>query len=317
LQAHGQYFQPIINVRDAAPWSTVLSFAPTYLVCATQRSGSTLLCRLLAETRVAGMGASRVGGYEHLVELVGDVAPARDWSEFDLGTCLADYFERSRSPNGVGGFKLMWSHVMLVARAQRAVGKPVKPSDLFNQMPPGTLFVWLSRRDVLRQAISLTRAVQTQCWTTKSHSDFPGRASFDYLRIISSERWLKAHNESWRQFFAQPDSPKALEVFYEDLVRNPQRELRRILEYIGVEAPEQIEGPDSASQRSANGMSDEWMDRVQRIRARGRIGEACAQLCSLPRWLASSVVGQFRLRRRVRMSRAVLRDKLDPERESL
>jgi LPS sulfotransferase NodH len=249
-----------------APKFTSVNLSPTYFVCTTQRSGSTLLCRLLADTQVAGMGPSRLGGFEHLIELVGDVAPARDWTELDLDAHLSEFLDRSQSPNGVRGFKLMWNQVEQVAQNRRAAGGSAEPHVLFTGIPPDTRYVWLSRRDSLRQAISLTRAIQTQCWAAESKREFPGRPSFDYLRIIRSERWLKAQNEGWRQFFGRPNGPRALEIAYEDLIEYPECEARRVLDHIGIEAPDGFSTRVPATQQRADGVSDEWVERTQRMR---------------------------------------------------
>src|SRR5690348_4843448 len=133
-----------------------------YLVCATQRSGSTLLCKALSATGVAG----RPEEYFEALEATGLPAQPRDYlpelgDELGLpplrhGDPLPPFAERlaaaeraGTTPNGVFGAKVMWSYGAPVLAA-------LGDSDAH--------WVLVRRRDKLRQAISLWRAIQTRQW---------------------------------------------------------------------------------------------------------------------------------------------------------
>ena len=148
-----------------------------YLVCATPRSGSTLLCEALKATGVAG----RPEEYFESVVVTGRPPRPRPTSRASTiprrsrcsaerpppsrrrtprspaSRSYAEHLERVRqwgtTPNGVFGAKLMWDHV---GRLHRRAGDPL---ELFGD----PALVWVRRRDVVRQAISLWRAMQTQC----------------------------------------------------------------------------------------------------------------------------------------------------------
>src|SRR5829696_8149855 len=147
-----------------------------YLVCATPRSGSTLLCRALGATGVAGRPEEyfearpdtgrpaaprdyfRDAEGIDLDDLVGRDQPPPEAPDYSSLAGVADYsehiarsLERGTTENGVFAAKIMWGHVACFA--DLAGGKP---PELFEQAfcaPPR--YVWVSRRDRVRQAVSL------------------------------------------------------------------------------------------------------------------------------------------------------------------
>ena len=118
-----------------------------YFVCATPRSGSTLLCEALKATGVAGRPEEyfesvvatgrppRPESYldglddpEALALLGGSAAPAPPpYSSLEGVRSYAEHLERVRewgtTPNGVFGVKLMWGHV---GRLHRRAGDPLE-----------------------------------------------------------------------------------------------------------------------------------------------------------------------------------------------
>ena len=107
----------------------------SYLVCATPRSGSTLVCQALPQTGVAGrpeeyfealrhtgrprrpeeyfVGVDDPSIFDHLGErAVGDEPPPRSplWSRTAYDRYLEWAFEAGTTPNGVFGAKLMWGY---------------------------------------------------------------------------------------------------------------------------------------------------------------------------------------------------------------
>src|SRR3954468_893216 len=189
----------------------------SYLVCATPRSGSTLLCRALAQTGVAGRpeeyfearrdtgrppaprdyfaGAEGIGldallGREH------PQPPAPEYSSLagvgDYGEHIARTLERGTTPNGVFGAKIMWGHLDDLSALVGA-----EPPELFDRLGPERgherapspymRYVWVSRRDRVRQAVSLWKALQTQAWAADDgdgagHEPVYSYEAIDHLR---------------------------------------------------------------------------------------------------------------------------------------
>jgi trehalose 2-sulfotransferase len=163
----------------------------SYLVCATPRSGSTLVCHALSETGVAGrpeeyFEALRHSGRprrpeeyftgvedqsirDHLGErAVGSEPAPRSplWSRAAYDRYLEWVFEAGTTPNGVFGAKLMWGYFGEFVSLVRNVPKyrDVPLAELLPEVFPDLTFVRVVRANKVRQAVSLWKAVQTATW---------------------------------------------------------------------------------------------------------------------------------------------------------
>ncbi len=163
----------------------------SYLVCATPRSGSTLVCQALKETGVAGRpeeyfealrntgrprrpeeyfkGVEDPSILDHLGErgLVDDPPPRNPlWSRAAYDRYLEWAMEIGTTPNGVFGAKLMWGYfgdfVSLLRNIPAYRDLPL--ADLLPTVFPDLTFVRVVRANKVRQAVSLWKAVQTATW---------------------------------------------------------------------------------------------------------------------------------------------------------
>ena len=151
-----------------------------YLVCASQRSGSTLLVESLAATGVAG----RPGEFFQYFASSSLSPQPREWfagvddekivgalAITDPGTVdtrtadqwRADVPAQGLTPSGVWGGKLMWNQTpLLIARTRVASGS--LRTALRWLLGTDPLFVHVHRDDLVAQAVSMWRAVQTRVW---------------------------------------------------------------------------------------------------------------------------------------------------------
>ena len=239
-----------------------------YLVCATPRSGSTLLCEALKATGVAGRPEEyfesvvatgrppRPEAYldglddrEALALLGGAAAPvAPPYSSLEGVGSYAEHMERVRewgtTPNGVFGAKLMWDHL---GRLHRRAGDPLQ---LFGD----PAFVWVRRRDVVRQAVSLWRAMQTQAWRDDSGASGVHEPQYSFAALRHLVGRLIEHDRCWGELLA---GRPVLELAYEEVTADLPGAVRRTLDHLGVAPPEQeLELP--AMRRQADELSDAW-----------------------------------------------------------
>jgi LPS sulfotransferase NodH len=170
----------------------------SYLVCATPRSGSTLVCQALKATRVAGnpeeyfealmhsgrprrpedyfAGVDDRSILDHLGErAVADEPPPRSplWSRTTYDRYLEWAIETGTTPNGVFGAKLMWGYFGDFVSLLRSV-PPYRDLSLAELLPaafPNLSFVRVVRADKVRQAVSLWKAVQTARWRQARERD--------------------------------------------------------------------------------------------------------------------------------------------------
>ena len=112
------------------------------MICATPRSGSTLLCEALRNTGLAG----NPDEYFHVDR----------WSEKWGTSSEKDYLEKvlehAKGDNGVWGIKVMrlyWQNFTNLL--QRAIGtEDLSDIELLNACFPNLHFIWMTRRDKVR-----------------------------------------------------------------------------------------------------------------------------------------------------------------------
>src|SRR3954454_10309436 len=141
------------------------------IVCATQRSGSTLLCALLKATGVAGVPNEWFQSFRdtglpdqprQYLAGVDDPAvlallpPLERRGPREMSFDFEAVRRAGTTPNGVFAAKVMWSHTDdLWARLR---GRRLE--DVFGPLR----YVQVTRRDKVAQAVSLWTAIQTQAW---------------------------------------------------------------------------------------------------------------------------------------------------------
>jgi len=169
----------------------------SYLVCASQRSGTELLCRGLAATGVAGRPQEYF--------LAEDPARLPDWRFWEEGPYAAGHdvsdrenylslvYRLGSTPNGVFGAKIHWNCL------RWALAK-------FSEMPrfagldrvailrtafPDLRVVDVTRRDRARQAVSWARMAQDAMWVDPVGQPEPawppptGPPRYDYRLIVA------------------------------------------------------------------------------------------------------------------------------------
>src|SRR4051794_21854471 len=163
----------------------------SYIVCATPRSGSTLVCHALEETGVAGrpeeyfealrhsgrprrpeeyfVGVEDPSIRDHLGERAvgGELSPRSPlWSRAAYDRYLEWVFEAGTTPNGIFGAKLMWGYFEDFVSLLRNVPayREVPLAELLPRVFPDLTFVRVVRANKVRQAVSLWKAVQTATW---------------------------------------------------------------------------------------------------------------------------------------------------------
>ena len=260
----------------------------SYLVCATPRSGSTLLCHLLDQTGIAGhpeeyFEALRHSGvprkpheyfdadrHANIIERLafrelpdGVERPANPlWEPGSYDRYLAWALDAGTTPNGVFGAKLMWGYLGDFAALLRGIdgnaGRPVP--ELLEAAFPNLRYVQITRQDKVRQAVSLWKAVQTQAWRAKD--DAPAvEPTFSFRAINFLVRQLTAHDASWDAYFLGLGITP-LKITYEELAEAPERVVRGVLAHLDIPVPERLELSAPALKVQADERSEEWVRRV-------------------------------------------------------
>ncbi|MDF0528400.1 Stf0 family sulfotransferase [Tsukamurella sp. 8F] len=249
-----------------------------YLVCATQRSGSTLLVESLAATGVAGRPQEFFQYYPsssrspqprewfagvtnpRILGLLDDTEPGSVDSRTE-SQWRSDVWSAGSTPNGVWGGKLMWNQTSVVVTRTRTGSGSLRTAirSLFDGADP--VYVHVFRPDVVPQAVSMWRAVQTQVWRDAPDADPARDEGAEYLAegIAHLAGILLEQERSWRSWFAS-EGIEPLEVDFTELVRDPRKTTGRVLEALGQD-PDLAPAPPL--RRQSNARSREWVRRYR------------------------------------------------------
>jgi LPS sulfotransferase NodH len=240
-----------------------------YIICATPRSGSTLLCDLLASTKKTGNPNS----YYHRAEIMRDWAakwnlPRRDtMTAKEFGIAYLEATVRAgRGETNVFGLRLMREYLEGLSTLLDQIF-PDLPSDVqrFKRAFGNVLYIHLTREDKLAQAVSLVKAEQSGLWHIA-----PDRTEIERLGVRQDPKYdfkliqrkltnLEAHDAAWNEWFEQQGITPLL-VRYEILSEVPAGTLIQICEALGVEA-QKAEAVRPGVAKLADEISLDWMRR--------------------------------------------------------
>jgi LPS sulfotransferase NodH len=257
-----------------------MSAHPTaYLVLASQRSGSTLLVESLRATGVAG----EPGEFFQYLPTTSQSPQPREWfttvedesilrllDPLDAGTpdiapaeVWRDYVRTvGRTPNGIWGGKLMWNQTPLLL--ERAKNLPNRSGDglraaLRDVIGSDPVLVHVHRPDVVSQAVSFWRAVQTRVWRGRPDPVRDARAEYHAGAIAHVITMLREQEKSWRAWFDE-ENIEPIDVSYPYLWRNLTEVVATVLEAIGLDPGL---APEPVLERQADQRSDAWVDRYR------------------------------------------------------
>lgn len=220
----------------------------TVLLCATQRTGSTLACDVLTAT-------GRLG-YPKEPFAAAAIGPcARAWGvptpDEDPDVYLRAALTNGTSPNGICAVKVMWEDVPTLAAT---LGRPIDEA-LTALADPVALLV--TRRDRLAAAISQHRAEQTGEWSTSTADGRPVPGPADLDRVSELHQAQHDHADGWRDLVDRSGVPSA-EVVYEDVAGEPWRIAQAAASLLGVD----LGGP-APVETSLRVQRDAWNDEVR------------------------------------------------------
>jgi len=232
-----------------------------YIIATTPRTGGHFLCELLTGTEVCGRPSEYV--LRKTVHKWRDLYGCRTRQEY-----LDVYLRKGRSANGVFGAKLTWwQFCEFTAELAGSASLTNRERALaLKQICHGCRYIFLRRRDQIRQVISYSRALQTGRWSSKTGASMkPPPEIFDVDALDELTRAIMLSESHWEEYFAELDAHH-LPLFYEDLVREPQSWVTRILAYLGID--HEWSGPcRSGLQQQSDELTEQWVRRYEGLRS--------------------------------------------------
>ncbi|MCJ8338052.1 MAG: Stf0 sulfotransferase family protein [Pseudomonadales bacterium] len=209
----------------------------TYILCATPRTGSTLLCEYLTSTQVAGKPHSFFRSQDMLWR-ARQLKVLQNDDSYDFHDYLTATREFTSSNNGVFGLRIMWETLAELLEQLQSVYPEFEGGQLallehtFGRIK----FVYLHREDVLGQAVSLWRAQQANYWHSTEEASSNRPPEYDFSEIASRVEMLRHQNNQWRDWFDKI-CIDPLEFCYEELAADPASCTKSVLNYLHLDLP--------------------------------------------------------------------------------
>lgn len=247
------------------------------IICATQRSGSTLLCKELEATGVLGKP-------KEFYLKAATISSKTEASDFIAMMTLAGSTE-----NGVFAVKVMQDQWSLVEKAhhefnthlvsdlaEKIFNKPKfeRTSQSLYEFYKDAFWIYLQRQDLIAQAISREMARQTNichavpngtskaglgakhghCLESSELMDYNRQTQYDFESILQHIQAIKQEEQLWQEFFtAYKINP--LSLSYERIV-TAKTYLVDLAGKLNIHLPNQ--SVNSSLLKLANAINDEW-----------------------------------------------------------
>jgi trehalose 2-sulfotransferase len=232
-----------------------------YIVCSSPRSGSTLLAQALVAMGIGNPGEFLNPSLINEPELGGP-----DNFMKPSPTAYVERLKRDHTVNGVFGIKAHYADLVRYPEINDNLGR------LF----PDAKYISITRRNVLRQALSAARAAQTMAWTSCLKED--RKPQFRFWAVLKHVIHTLREVESWERFY-RAHGIRPLRVLYEDLEDDYQATMQKVLVFLGVSG----KAPPPPLRKQADATSEEWAERfLQAFRDKGIVSRAVR--CVTKRW---------------------------------
>lgn len=159
---------------------------------------------------------------------------------------VANLLSHGATPNGVYGAKLFSDQFDLLS-----------PTGWITQLP-GLHFVHLERADLLGQAISLLRAIQSLQFVSSQPAAAAPR--YDARAIARLIRELAANQARWRSYFAR-NGIEPLRLTYEDVAADPQAAASAVGRLLGLEEEPRVDLSRVSPEIQRDAVTQAWRER--------------------------------------------------------
>ena len=223
-----------------------------YVLASVPRTGSTYLSHLMWQTGCLGapleyLNFDPAGPYFFAASSVENQA----W-------IWQSVLRRRTSANGIFGLKCFPSQLQ-----QLQDGNPALLSTVMDQLftsPGDRRVILLKRRDRDAHAISYARAILSGVWRKEQESDHAAEIEYSQAAIDNARKFLDAQEGAWTAMFRDMRIDP-LEMWYEDVVEDPDRAVARAAEFVGatIDPTAAVEIPAVQSQSKRE--SRAWIER--------------------------------------------------------
>jgi len=238
-----------------------------YWICTTPRTGSQLLGQLLRATGVAGRP-------EEYFWRENEPLYQQLWRVSSYPDYLRHALNAGTTPNGIFAAKMdvseHLSHFERQLRSLPQFNEPGRPfHSILTSLFPNLQFIWLTRRNKVRQAVSWWKAVQTNEWARpkgdRSITEPPLHYNFAAIDQLANESLLR--EAAWQAYFSEWQV-RPLALVYEDFTEDYAGTVARILDFLAVREPYVLPEAAITLVKQADTVSEEWVQRYREEKQR-------------------------------------------------
>lgn len=233
----------------------------SYTIWLSQRTGSTLLCKALESTGIAGKPHEWFNCQPDLLTFF------HQSSHADLQEYL---WKLGSTENGVFGINHSYYEPhfsQLIETLRKFPACPpgeTRRTAVWEHIFPKHRHIFMTRRNKVRLAVSWWRAIQSGEWHVPTEEqrkpvDLSNAYSFDAINHLYNECSMR--EAGIQEFFAE-GGIKPLNIFYEDFVQDHDGTVRTILDYLELDSRSAIIAPPALT-KLADAISEEWTQRFR------------------------------------------------------
>lgn len=242
--------EPSLPAHPTAPTSS-------YFICSMQRSGTWLLASLLASTGV-------VGRPHEYFEAGTEQASMRRWEVDSFADYVSRVLECGTTENGVFGSNVMWPNFGSVLTRLHEHSPALAGADLIEQYFPSPRFVLLQRDDVVAQAVSWAKAIQTGHFHRWNAVVQEPEFEFEQIEGLAGE--IERGVAAWRVWFAENEI-EPLTIRFEDLVADPQQTASDVLGFLEIDLPKGVVA-SVQTRKASDSVDADWVARYRERKER-------------------------------------------------
>jgi LPS sulfotransferase NodH len=223
-----------------------------------------MLCDGILQTEAMGYPAEyfSVAHATYYKRLIG-TERARDYN------IVFDYILRlGVTPNGVFSAKILFHQLATVGEnfSRSNSYLDLRPMQIIDRLAVDPHYVYLVRRDKLRQAISYYRAIQSGIWW-----EFEGgrrrespKLPYDHAIISFWVQVMTGWETAWVNELAQLERP-LLELDYDDVIADYSGAMAQVHDLLGLPVGPNVSNIRPKLQKQSDGTTDEWVERFKQI----------------------------------------------------
>ena len=239
----------------------------SYTIWFTQRTGSTILCKTLESTGIAGNPREWFNCPPDLLST---------FRKADHAELQAYLWKLGTTANGVFAINHSFYEPHFSQLIETLKKFPACPAEETNRTRvwenvfSNHRHIFMTRRNKIRLAVSWWRAIQSGEWHLSTDEqrksiDLSNAYSFDAINHLYNECSMR--EAGIQEFFAEGNIVP-LNIFYEDFVQEYEQTIRTILDYLELDSRSAAIAPPALT-KTADTVSEEWVQRFREERQNG------------------------------------------------